>query len=175
MDGEDVSGGRIDPSRAYTMKLPSGRSIALFFYDGPISRAVAFERLLNNGEQFRAASADAFSDKRDWPQLAHIATDGETYGHHHRMAIWRCPMRSTIIESKGLARITNYAEFLELHPPATRSGDLREHRLELRARRGTLEHKLWLQFRRPRGLEPGMARSAARGSGLVARRNRAVL
>ncbi|HEV2447785.1 MAG TPA: glycoside hydrolase, partial [Candidatus Sulfopaludibacter sp.] len=83
VDGEDVSGGRIDPTRAYRQKLPSGRSIALFFYDGPIARAVAFEGLLANGERFAQRLLDAFSDKRDWPQLAHIATDGETYGHHH--------------------------------------------------------------------------------------------
>jgi len=42
MDGEDVSGYSIDPTRAYKLNLASGRSINLFFYDGPISRAVAF-------------------------------------------------------------------------------------------------------------------------------------
>ena len=84
MDGEDVSGDRIDPTRAYKLDLASGRSISLFFYDGPISRAVAFEGLLNNGENFARRLLTSFSDQRDWPQLAHIATDGETYGHHHR-------------------------------------------------------------------------------------------
>ena len=43
---KDVSGARIDPTRAYLAKLPSGKRINLFFYDGPISRAVAFEHLL---------------------------------------------------------------------------------------------------------------------------------
>src|SRR5262249_41063790 len=42
------NGGGIDPSRAYTCKLPSGKSISLFFYDGAISRAVAFEKLLDS-------------------------------------------------------------------------------------------------------------------------------
>src|SRR5215472_4123267 len=82
--GKDVSGARIDPKRAYRLKLPSGRSIALFFYDGPISRAIAFEGLLNNGEQFARRLLTAFSEDNDQPQLAHVATDGETYGHHHR-------------------------------------------------------------------------------------------
>src|SRR2546426_10071748 len=46
----DAGGGRIDPSMPYVQKLPSGRSIAIFFYDSPVSRAVAFERLLDKGE-----------------------------------------------------------------------------------------------------------------------------
>lgn len=49
---KDVSGGRIDPTRAYVCRLPSGRSINIFFYDGPISRSVAFEKLLGRGEDF---------------------------------------------------------------------------------------------------------------------------
>src|SRR5437667_757853 len=76
---KDVSGGRIDPTRAYLQKLPSGRKINLFFYDGPISQAVAFEKLLNSGEQFATRLQSGFSDARQWPQLMHIATDGETY------------------------------------------------------------------------------------------------
>ena len=123
MDGEDVSGDRIDPTRAYKLNLASGRSINLFFYDGPISRAVAFERLLNNGEQFARRLLSAFSDQRDWPQLAHIATDGETYGHHHRYGDMALSYALDYIESNGLAKITNYAEFLELHPP--------EHEVEI--------------------------------------------
>src|SRR5437016_3887630 len=75
----DVSGAKIDPTRAYLQRLPSGRSINLFFYDGPIARAVAFEGLLANGEGFANRLLSGFSDERTWPQLVHIATDGETY------------------------------------------------------------------------------------------------
>ena len=117
MDGEDVSGDRIDPTRAYKLNLASGRSINLFFYDGPISRAVAFEGLLNNGENFARRLLTSFSDQRDWPQLAHIATDGETYGHHHRYGDMALSYALRYIESNGLARITNYAEYLALNPP----------------------------------------------------------
>src|SRR3989442_14841475 len=49
---KDVRGDRIDPTRAYEGRLPSKRRSSIFFYDGPISRAVAFEGLLNNREQF---------------------------------------------------------------------------------------------------------------------------
>ena len=113
----DVRGGRIDPSRAYLQKLPSGRTIALFFYDGPISQAVAFERLLASGDQLAGRLTNAFDDKRDWPQLSHIATDGETYGHHHRHGDMALAYALRQIEKNDVATLTNYGEFLERHPP----------------------------------------------------------
>ncbi|MEZ0227499.1 MAG: DUF3536 domain-containing protein [Planctomycetota bacterium] len=115
-DWSDVSGGRIDPTRVYLQRLPSGRTISLFFYDGPVSRAVAFERLLTDGEKFAGRLLSAVNDGRDWPQLVHIATDGETYGHHHKMGEMALSYALEHIEEKKLARITNYGEFLEKHP-----------------------------------------------------------
>ncbi len=116
VDGTDVTGQRIDPARSYRQKLPSGRSIDLFFYDGPVSQAVAFERLLNNGERFAGRLLDALSDQRAGPQLAHIATDGETYGHHHEFGDMALAYALEHIQSSGLATVTNYGEFLERHP-----------------------------------------------------------
>lgn len=113
---KDVSGGRIDPSRAYLAKLPTGK-INLFFYDGPISQAVAFEQLLNSGEQFAARLKSGFSDKRTWPQLMHIATDGETYGHHHKYGDMALAYALDHIQSEGDIRLANYGEFLEKFPP----------------------------------------------------------
>lgn len=119
--GEDkwseISGGRIDPSMPYKVHLPSGRSIAVFFYDGPISRAVAFENLLSRGELFADRLTSAFSSHRERAQLVHIATDGETYGHHHRKGDMALAYALHTIETQSLARLTNYGEFLELHPP----------------------------------------------------------
>jgi hypothetical protein len=116
MDGVDVTGQRIDPARAYRQQLPSGRSINLFFYDGPVSQAVAFEHLLKDGGRFAGRLLDALSDQREGPQLAHIATDGETYGHHHAFADMALAYALDHIESSGLAKLTNYGEFLERHP-----------------------------------------------------------
>jgi alpha-amylase/alpha-mannosidase (GH57 family) len=113
----DVRGGKIDPSRPYLLRLRSGRSINLFFYDGPISRAVAFENLLERGENLAHRLAGAFSDHRTWPQLVHIATDGETYGHHRRHADMALAYALHYIESNGLGKLTNYGEYLERHPP----------------------------------------------------------
>jgi alpha-amylase/alpha-mannosidase (GH57 family) len=114
---QDVTGGKIDPSRAYLCKLQEGRSIVLFFYDGPISQAIAFEKLLDNGEKFGNRLVGAFSDQRDWPQIMHVATDGETYGHHHRHGEMALAYALNFIEGHKLARITNYGEFLEHNPP----------------------------------------------------------
>jgi alpha-amylase/alpha-mannosidase (GH57 family) len=112
-----VEGGNVDPTRAYVYRLPSGREINLFFYDGPISRAVAFEGLLSNGEHFAGRLLSGFSDARRWPQLMHIATDGETYGHHHRHGEMALAYALHHIESNQLAKLTNYGEFLEKNPP----------------------------------------------------------
>jgi len=116
-DWEDVSDGRIDPTRAYRVNLPSGRSLDVFFYNGPISREIAFESLLKSGDAFAQRLADAFSEERDWPQLVHIATDGETYGHHHRFADMALAFALRQIDNENMAVITNYGEYLEKHPP----------------------------------------------------------
>jgi len=113
----DVTGGRIDPTMAYEIRLPSKRRFALFFYDGPISQAVAFEGLLNRGDFLADRLIGAASDQRDWPQLIHIATDGETYGHHHSQGDMALAYALHHINKTESAKITNYGEFLEQHPP----------------------------------------------------------
>lgn len=114
----NVKGGIIDPTCTYRILLPSGRSMALFFYDGSISRAVAFEKLLNSGESFVHRLMGGFSDDRSRPQLVHIATDGESYGHHHRFGDMALAYALNTIETKNLAHLTNYGEYLEKYPPA---------------------------------------------------------
>jgi alpha-amylase/alpha-mannosidase (GH57 family) len=115
---KDVSNSRIDPTMAYRLRLPSGRSINLFFYDGPISRAIAFEGLLDDGRAFAERLLGAFSeDTRPWPELVHIATDGETYGHHHRNGEMALTYALDYIESNQLGEIINYGQFLEQHAP----------------------------------------------------------
>ena len=113
----ETSHGGIDPTRAYQITLPSGKTLAIFFYDGPISRAIAFEHLLEKGENLVSRLMGAFSGERNWPQLVHIATDGETYGHHHRYGDMALAYAIQNIESANAARVTNYGEFLEKFPP----------------------------------------------------------
>ncbi len=107
----------IDPSRPYHVDLPNGQSIALFFYDGPISHAIAFGGILNNGEFFMGRMREAFSEKRTWAQLVHIANDGESFGHHHRYGEMALAYAIEKIEERNIATITNYGQYLARHPP----------------------------------------------------------
>jgi alpha-amylase/alpha-mannosidase (GH57 family) len=113
----DVSDGRIDPSRAYLVRLPSRKSVNVFFYDGPISQGVAFEGLLDDGKRFAERLVSGFSDTRTWPQLSHIATDGESYGHHHHYGEMALSYALEHIDTNKLAELTNYGQFLERFPP----------------------------------------------------------
>jgi alpha-amylase/alpha-mannosidase (GH57 family) len=112
----DVSGDRIDPSRPYLVQLPSRKSIHVFFYDGPISQAVAFEGLLDNGERFAERLMSGFSDTRTWTQLVHIATDGESYGHHHKHGEMALSYALKRIDAEKETQLTNYGQFLERFP-----------------------------------------------------------
>ena len=117
-DWQDVSGGRIDPTIPYELRLPSGQAICLFFYDGLISRAVAFEGLLRSGEVFAGRLLEGFPETPSaFPRLLHIATDGETYGHHHRWGEMALSFALQHIDSNRFARVTNYGEFLDVFPP----------------------------------------------------------
>jgi alpha-amylase/alpha-mannosidase (GH57 family) len=115
--------GAIDPTLPYRCTLPSGNTIAIFFYDGPISRAVAFERLLARGENLAHRLLDAFPEARSRPQLVNIATDGETYGHHHRHGDMALAYALDYVNEQKLARIANYGQFLAENPP--------EHEVEI--------------------------------------------
>jgi alpha-amylase/alpha-mannosidase (GH57 family) len=112
----------VDSTRPYRISLDEGRSIAVFFYNGPASRAIAFEGLLNSGEDFaRRLLADfkPANTNGDAPRarLSHVATDGESYGHHHKHGEMALSYAMHWIDETGQARLTNYGEFLELHPP----------------------------------------------------------
>lgn len=112
----DVEGGRIDTRRPYLCRLPSGRRISIFFYDRAISHAVAFGGLLHNGEGFARRLEEGFADE-EGAQLVNIATDGETYGHHHRYGNMALAYCLDYIGSSKPAKMTNYGEFLENSPP----------------------------------------------------------
>ncbi len=118
-DWQDVTPGRIDPRRPYRCFLKSNpeKSIDVFFYDGPISKAAGFENLLFDAKIFMARIDGAVVDYGNKPQLIHIATDGETYGHHKAFGD-RAAAYLTHVEAPGRSyRLVNYGEFLEENPP----------------------------------------------------------
>jgi alpha-amylase/alpha-mannosidase (GH57 family) len=122
-DWIDVGQG-IDPSRAYRWKSPSGQTLALFFYDGPVSRAIAFENVLQSGEGLATRILGAFHPERPWRQLVHCATDGESYGHHRRFGEMALAAAVEHLERTQAAVLTNYAAFLARNPP--------DHEVEIR-------------------------------------------
>jgi len=110
----------VDPRQPYLVKLDEGRSLAVFFYDGPNSRAIAFEGLLDSGQKFaeRLITGLSGSDGPDDPaQLSHVATDGESYGHHHKHGEMALSSAMHFMEDNELASLTNYGEFLAKFPP----------------------------------------------------------
>lgn len=115
-DWTEVNEDTVDTRRPYRCVLPSGKTIDLFFYHRGIAQGVAFEGLLNNGKSFAYRFINSLEDN-DTPQLAHIATDGESYGHHHPngdMALADCLNE---IEEHPHTELTNYGAFLAQFPP----------------------------------------------------------
>jgi alpha-amylase/alpha-mannosidase (GH57 family) len=116
-DWRDGSREAVDLRRPYEVRLPKGQRLALFFYDGPASHAVAFGELAQGSAALVRRLSDRFSaDETD--ELVSIATDGETYGHHHRGGHRVLAEMLDAIERAGSPRLTNYGEYLASHPPA---------------------------------------------------------
>ncbi len=113
----DVSESRVDPKMPYLCHLPSGKTITIFFYDGPISQDIGFGRLLNSGEGFAHRLISAFAEENGGDQLVHIATDGETYGHHHAFGDMALAYCLHFIEKNKLAQVTIYGEYLDRVQP----------------------------------------------------------
>jgi alpha-amylase/alpha-mannosidase (GH57 family) len=121
----DVSQGRIDPTQPYRcfMKDGSGKKlpdqfIDLFFYDGTISREVSFGDLLRDGNIFCDRLMKAYQSTKKRPQLIHIATDGETYGHHKKFGDMALAYTLHQCLSSREMEVINYGAFLERFPPA---------------------------------------------------------
>jgi alpha-amylase/alpha-mannosidase (GH57 family) len=111
----DKSAETIDPSAAYLYRVRDNRneSIAVFFYDGPTSRAIAFEKLLRSSREFVEALVRSTGEKK----MINLATDGETYGHHFKFGDL-CLAHALTEEAPARGfNITNYGNYLDQHPP----------------------------------------------------------
>jgi alpha-amylase/alpha-mannosidase (GH57 family) len=112
----DTPGATVDTTRPYRVRFDSGVSIAVFFYNGPVSRAIAFEGLLNSGENLAARLKAGFNNGSQ-PQLVHVATDGESYGHHHKHGEMALAYALRLLEADKTVKLVNYGSFLEQFPP----------------------------------------------------------
>ena len=165
--GQETPTANVDTTRAYLVRLNENRSIAVFFYDGPRSRAIAFEGLLNDGEGFARRLLSGFSDKSDHAQLVHVATDGESYGHHHRYGEMALAWALKWMVDRGRREADELRGVPGEVSTGVRGADLRRHVVELRAWRGALAVGLRMQQRSP-GMEPAVEEAAARSPGLAA-------
>ncbi len=114
---KNIEHGKVDTTVPYLCRLPSGRDINLFFYNESVAKSVAHGGLLRNGEAFAQNLVGILAKSPKEAQLAHIATDGETYGHHHSHADMALAYCLHYIEYNNLAEITVYGEYLEKFPP----------------------------------------------------------
>jgi alpha-amylase/alpha-mannosidase (GH57 family) len=119
-DWRDVSHGQIDPKRPYRtfLKDRPDRFIDVFFYDGPVSKAIGFEDLLFSSARFAERLASAADPRDSGDQLVAAATDGETYGHHKPFGDRVFAYLAMVEAGRRGFRVVNFAEYLAAHPPA---------------------------------------------------------
>ena len=128
----DVSTGQFETRRPYAWfdRTPEGkaikdRAITLFFYDGPLSKAVAFEDALKDSESFASLLAGHFDPGAAHDQLLSIAIDGETFGHHHKFADMTLAHAFRHEISKHGIEVTNFSSYLDTHP-ATHEAEIKK-------------------------------------------------
>ncbi len=116
---KDLSGAKIDCSQPYLYhhRDGSGRGITVFFYDGPLAHEVAFGDALNETSRFTQHVFEA-TRKTDAGPLVHLATDGESAGHHHAWGDRVLSHALTRVLPKEGYRVTNYGYALDVCPPS---------------------------------------------------------
>jgi alpha-amylase/alpha-mannosidase (GH57 family) len=113
-DLNEIEVDALGPNIPYLYRERNGEGvIAVFLYDGPTSRAIAFENLLKSSRGL----VDAFVYAVASSAMVNVATDGETYGHHFKFGDL-CLAHA--LTNEGPARgftVTNYGEYLDRYPP----------------------------------------------------------
>ena len=113
----DVTGGGIDTRVAYSVRLFGGKQISVLFYNGSLSREIAFDGILEDGTLLAQRLVQGLGEPTGEDLLSHVATDGETYGHHHRHGEMALAKAIEDLEANPGVELTNYARFLAGHPP----------------------------------------------------------
>lgn len=103
-------------TRAYTVRLPSGATIVALPYDGDLARQVAFNGALRDGEAFGRQLVDR-AVALGGDALVHLATDGESYGHHHRHGEMALARILEVIDGDDRVELTTYGAYLDRVPP----------------------------------------------------------
>lgn len=106
-------------------KTSNGREIALFIYDGPMSHGIAFGGLLADAKGWATRLTAGLSDNVP-PDVVAVATDGETFGHHHRFGEMALAALVDTFERDPRVRLENFASVLasvQSLPPVTLVAD----------------------------------------------------
>ena len=109
--------GNLNTRRPYWCRLPEGQKIALFFYDGDLSHGIAFKDTLESGEALRQGLLNGFETREEAPQLVHVATDWESYGHHHAFGDMALAYALHLLEQDPGLELINYGYYLARYPP----------------------------------------------------------
>ncbi len=117
-DWQDVSGARIDPRQPYVVRTSDGAgSLVVFFYDAPVSQAVAFEKILSHADDLANRFGAIVDPEGSGPQLATLAVDGETFGHHEAFGdMCLASFFAGTAAARGYT-VTNFAEALDAMKP----------------------------------------------------------
>ncbi|MGC9348099.1 MAG: DUF3536 domain-containing protein [Anaerolineae bacterium] len=113
LSDEQVDGGLIRGAGPYRVLLPGDRSIAVFVRDRALSNHLSFHM---PQPEYVNEWVDTVMAERRPGELSLIATDGETFGHHHRqgVAVLRHLLTSGDRDAYG---VTTLGRYLEEHPP----------------------------------------------------------
>ncbi len=112
---QSVTDGSLDTSVPYNYlhRDGSGRSIAVFFFDQELARAIAFEQALASSPGL----VERFAQRTSGAGLVNVATDGESYGHHHKFGdLCLAYALADEAPARGFL-LTNYADYLDSSPP----------------------------------------------------------
>ena len=103
----------VEPGRAYRWEHPDGGgSIALVFYDGPLSHDIAFGIGSQPAEALVSRAQHVSADG-----LVVVATDGETFGHHHRHAERAVAYALAVEAPRRNVHTGPIASWIAAHPP----------------------------------------------------------
>jgi hypothetical protein len=105
-----VDGDPPEDGRAGRVVLDGGAQIAVFAYDGPMAHDVSFGGLLRDAD----AWADGVRGRADPERevVVSLATDGETFGHHHTFGELGLARVLETLETDPQVRVENYATAL---------------------------------------------------------------
>jgi alpha-amylase/alpha-mannosidase (GH57 family) len=112
----DAQGGRFDPTRPYRVRLGDGKEMVVFFFDGPIARAVAFEDGLRSADELVGRLLGGLDAGREHDEVLTVAVDGETFGHHKKGGDEVLAAALRKLSSRDDLQLVNLAQALELVP-----------------------------------------------------------